>query len=204
MSDQWGVGDKKDAKPFDRAPLGDEWVDLIFGEHPHSRSDNRMYARMPCGEVEAFDGHRICTRIEINESNYLKTSELSGDEIRKGGSVKVWMNGLQVYSDFVRSWESGMARARDYINKVFSGTFPLKPWDPDDWKALEGRKVFYREIPSLIDHVIPHQNCVIVVPDGVKAYPPAPWHNDRGDYDEYENRSAKVEVDSPHIWWWRE
>ncbi len=41
----WGVGDCADAKAFDTAIVNGRSVDLIHGEHPHSRSDNTTYAR---------------------------------------------------------------------------------------------------------------------------------------------------------------
>jgi len=45
MEEQWGVGAKASAKAFMQTKVGKETVELIHGEHPHSRSDNNIYAR---------------------------------------------------------------------------------------------------------------------------------------------------------------
>ena len=50
MNEQWGVGKEKDAKAFDTVKMGGEELELIFGEHPHSRQDNTIYARGKSGD----------------------------------------------------------------------------------------------------------------------------------------------------------
>src|SRR6266550_5734358 len=93
MTDKWGVGNKKDEKAFAKTFVGSREVELFFGEFPHSRSDNNIYARWPDGRIDEFDGHRVLVSVELSMKNYLKESELSGDEIRKGGSCLIKFNG---------------------------------------------------------------------------------------------------------------
>ncbi len=59
MEEQWGFGNAKENKAFDTVKIGEETVDLFFGEHPHSRQDNTIYARTKGGSIYEFDGHRL-------------------------------------------------------------------------------------------------------------------------------------------------
>ena len=198
----WGIGSKKDAKAFDTIELHGATYDLVFGEHPHSRRDNNVYARSPSGNIEGFDGHRLCWRIEVEEQNYLKESELSGDEIRKGGSFKLFVDGECIYEGFCRSVEYGMKaaeRMKDKLSDVAGG----------DWlraktrEKLVGRPIFYHGVPAVISSLIVDQGCVIIkAADGHKLRAPVyeedpdEWALDNGD-------GVKDEVTSPHIWWFR-
>lgn len=131
MSDEWGVGNKTKEKAFDTAQVGKQAVDLIFGEHPHSRRDNTTYARFPSGDIEGFDGHRICTKIEIEESNYLKTSGLSGNQVRKTCTVKVFFNGEQVFEDWHRTYDRAYELAKKYIEwstDLLGSGCPIRTW----------------------------------------------------------------------------
>ncbi len=201
--DQWGVGNASNAKAFDTITLHGRQYDLIFGEHPHSRRDNNVYARSPSGEIEEFDGHRLCWRVEIEESNYLKESELSGDEIRKGGSYKLFVDGECIYEGFCRSVESGMkfaARKMEELEEACGG----------DWlrsktrERMIGRPIFYHGVPAVITSIIVDQGCVIIqAADGYKLAAPV-YEEDPDDLALDHSDGVKDEVTSPHIWWWRE
>ena len=205
MSDQWGVGDKAAAEPFAQAKVGVTPVGLIFGEHPHSRSDNRVYARFPSGNVEAFDGHRLMTRIEIEESNYLKTSELSGDEVRKGGSARIFFNGVQVYEFFTRDAQRALIKAHGLIDKL--SEHPAMDALLDErvpaGDRLRGRRVYYRGVPAVLAYTMPAQGCVMVEPIPGHTFPPPPWAHDP-DNSSHEERDVKEDILSPHIWWYRD
>src|SRR5262245_54628123 len=104
--EKWGYGDPQDKKPWGKAIMGRPGrprpMDLLWGEHPHSRSNNNIYAREGDGEIYGFDGHRILIDVTIRSNNYLKSSYYSGDEIRKGGSGAIIADGEQVYEFFFR------------------------------------------------------------------------------------------------------
>lgn len=205
MTDEvkWGVGSAHDAKAFDQIELHGRTYDLIFGEHPHSRRDGNVYARSPSGDIEAFDGHRLCWRIEVEERNYLKESELSGDEIRKGGSFKLFVDGECIYEGFCRSVEYGMkaaGRMVEELGDVCGG----------DWlraktrEKLIGRRVYYHDVPAVITSLIVDQGCVIInAAEGHKLRPPVYEENPKDWLLDHED-GVKVEVTSPHIWWYRE
>src|SRR5262245_36631578 len=95
--DQWGFGNPEKQEAFDHSMMDDGTpFDLVFGEFPHSRSDNDVYARFADGSVEDFDGHRVLVRVSLRSMNYLKCSGLSGNEVRKGGWCMIEFNGRKV------------------------------------------------------------------------------------------------------------
>lgn len=99
---QWGVGDRANSDAHSTTIVGGHVVELIAGEHPHSRSDNSTYARYrgrgSGGRVVGFSGHSRRWALEIEEFNYLKESHLSGDEVRRGCRAKISVEGRQVYA----------------------------------------------------------------------------------------------------------
>lgn len=203
MSEQkWGVGSKKDAKAFDTITLHGRPYELFFGEHPHSRCDNDTYARGPDGEIEEFDGHRICWRVEVSEHNYLKESELSGDEIRKGGAYRLYVDNVCIYEGFCRSVESGMRMAQQKMDELSEAA--AGDWLRDkDRSKLIGRKVFYHNVPAVITSLIVDQGSVIIAPeDGYKLAAP-PYEEDPEEWALEHQDGVKDDVTSPHIWWWR-
>jgi hypothetical protein len=201
---EWGIGNKADAKPFDRTFLGDKEVDLIFGEHPHSRQDNNEYARLEDGTIHDFCGHRRLIDVEIKSSNYLKSSHLSGDEIRKSVIGSIFSDGKKVYEFFSREPDIALLRAYHLLQKLQSHE---SNWLSLDGRyALVGRKIYYHDQPATINAFIEDQGCVIIQSEPSFA-PPRSNEEDELDYwsdwkrdDHYE---IKDDVLSPHIWWFR-
>ena len=195
----WGVGDQAMAKPFAVAMVGKTQVELITGQHPHSRSDNRHYARWPDGRIEEFDGHRIQIRVELQTYNYLKESELSGDQVRKGGTGRIFFNARQVYEWFFRDVQQACRQTDRLIGELLA--CPANLWESDVVAKLRGRRVFYRDTPAVISSVILDQGCVLLqaeTPDG--QFPSPPWR----ERDDILEADVKVEVIDPHIWWFRD
>lgn len=174
-------------------------VDLVHGEHPHSRCDNTTYARWPDGRIEGFDGHRILWEVQLKESNYLKQSDLSGDEVRKGGNGVLIANGVQVYEFFFREIQRALKDASRLIEQLEE--CPFRIWDEDERQRVKGRKIFWRDQPAIITGLCLDQGCVIIAPDGFKNFVAPPWRENGDDDGE---RTVKAEVIDPHIWWWRD
>jgi hypothetical protein len=197
-NEQWGVGNAKDSKAFDTTTCGTgnnaKTIELIHGEHPHSRRDNTTYARTKDGRIYGFDGHRAPIKIEIEEYNYLKESELSGDEIRKGCSVKVFAGGVQIFDEFHRDYHRGYLMAKAYIDAIseMGHRFPKEP------EKLIGKVIGYREQLCKIDRVIVEQGCLILSTVDGK---PFKRHFLYSEDDWEEETSIKVEITSPHICW---
>lgn len=202
MSEQWGHGDLSKAKTFAWTKLGEEdhgVVELFIGEHPHSRSDNTIYGRADSGIVYGFDGHRILIDVQLRSYNYLKESELSGDEIRKGGECAILADREQVYSFFFRDVHWALRKADHLITEL--SEHPSSLFEKKARDALPGRKIFYRNHPAIIERLILDQGCAIIRSADGSPFP-CPAYRDPND-DERET-SIKDEILSPHIWWWRD
>lgn len=194
-SNKWGVGNKKDAKPYDRVLLGEKEVDLIFGEHKHSFIDNNSYVRLDDKNIYPFDGHRRCFSIHIDESNYLKESQISGDQVRKTCEVKVFINSKQCFEGHHRNYEGAYKKAQRFIESI-----EMLDWYPFNTQKVIGKVIGYKEQLFKIESVIIDQGCMILVTlDGEKRKPFL-WE-DREDYENDTDDSIKVEVNCPHITW---
>lgn len=192
----WGVGNRKNEKAFDTVTVNGHEYDLIFGEHPHSRQDNNMYTRSKGGHIESFSGHRRPFKIEIEESNYLKESELSGDEVRKGGSAKLYVAGIPCLNEFCRSYESGYRIIQDFIMKMEMNW----SWYPKNPEKQIGKIIGYREQIFKIKSIdVEYADMIIETLDG-KPRKKFLWE-DEEDLDEIES-TVKVNIVSEHIDWY--
>lgn len=205
MSDQWGVGNKSNEKAFDKTKLGGGEVELIFGEHPHSRRDNNIYARTSDGTIYDFDGHRRLIDISITSSNYLKESDMSGDQIRKQCIGRVSVDGIQLIEEFGREPLRMMRHLESLIEKY--SEHESNWFSADDRAKLPGRKIWYHDHPATIRRLIEDQGALIIVTE--PGFKPPHAGNDPDEHDywddwkEGDHYQVKEEVLSPHIWWWR-
>lgn len=95
----------------------------------------------------------------------------------------------------------GIPTAVHTLIKLIEGPINVNEIDFD--KKLIGRKVWYRSQPAIVTHYCDHQGCVILAPDGIEKFAvPAEFADEEGD-DFYENGVAKVELDDPHVYWFR-
>lgn len=202
MTEQWGAGDRSKWSDHGYVKIGRSTYPLIYGEHPHSRSDNRHYVDMGAKEPVGFDGHRVMIDVRVTSTNYLKESELSGDQVRKGGSCEIIADGDVVFEFFHRDAQGALLRAHHLIGQLFDaggGDWMIK----DRREKLVGRKLFYREHPAYVERLIVDQGCLILRTESGEPFPAPVWRKD-GDFYDGDEPTAKVEVIDPHIWWWRE
>lgn len=200
MSEQWGAGDRSKWSDHGTVMVGRKEYPLIYGEHPHSRPDNRHYVDTGSVEPVGFDGHRVLVGVTIESSNYFKDSYLSGDQIRKSGSCKIFADGVCVFEFFFRDPQWALRKADHLIGELFehSSGWMLKR----ERERLVGRKIFYDRTPAIIGRLIEDQGCIIIKPDGVDLFPTPVWADD--EYGDLEDRDElKVEVTDPKIWWFR-
>lgn len=184
-------------KPFTTVIVEGHSRDLHFGE-AHSTSSKHDYVKLAGDEFVPFDGHRKCIKIELEENNYLKESYLSGDEVRENCTVKVFINGVQVYEDWHRTYGQAYKKAEHFIEKVED-----LDWFPLQTESKVGTKVGYREQIFRISSFCIDQGCMILETlDGKprKAFISEndPEWDDPSDID----NSLKVEITDPAIWWW--
>lgn len=202
MSDQWGVGNKADAKAFDTIQEGE----LIFGEFPHSRQDNNIYLRRKDGSIEDFDGFRRRIDIKVVSSNYLKESEYSGDQVRKQVLGTIIVDDVPLVEIFGRDPVDVMRRLEILITEYSehaSGWF-----NKNDREKLVGRKIWYHDQPATIVRLIEDQNCIMIAtePDfkpPQRGEDPEEMYDYWDDWKKDDHYEVKDEVLSPHIWWWR-
>lgn len=198
MTENWGPGNK--FEPFDKVLIKDETIELGFGEHPHSRNDNDLYVKFPDGRIEGFAGHRVCWEIQIEEYNYLKQSELSGDEIRQGCTTSIFANKIKIYELSTRTYEQALFEIRVTIDKLLELPFAL--WKDEDRETLIGRKVYYRNTPAKITMLLLEQGCVMMIADNSTGLFPNPPYRKEDDMEEQDE--IKAEVIDPNIWWYRD
>lgn len=200
----YGKGSEHSPKPFARTMVGSSIVDLVHGEHPHSRSDNSIYARWQDGRIEGFNGHRLLTTILFQDNNYLKTSGLSGNQVRKGGLCTITINGFSCAKFGYRDIDWALFEAYSTLQKIKDFTIQL--WDEDERKKLVGRKVYYDSHPAVIRYLFEEDMDVILDADPppfpFRAYQQEDLKNGE-DADSDDRNTVKDTIFSSHIWWWR-
>lgn len=197
-TEQWGPGEPSRWRFFDEGELYGKHYRLFFGAHPHSRNDNDTYALFDDGHVEEWAGHRVRTKIVIEEENYLKESELSGDEIRRGGNCTISFNDRPVYGFFTRDARDALIKANQLLIELREHPVRLD----QAHTLMEGRKVYYRGVPGTITYWMGDQGAVSIVAEDGQIFPrPTPHEEDWPDSDRHE---IKEDILSQHIWWFRD
>jgi hypothetical protein len=198
MEEKWGVGENpKEKQAFGKTIVDGHEYDLIFGDYPHSRQDNTIYARDKEGRVTGFDGHRLPFKIVIEERNYMKDSELSGDQIRKSCKGELWLNGIQIYDGSHRTYERMYKEITRFIDEMEMNW----SWFPNKLEEVIGKTIGYKEQLFVIERVIVDQACLIL--KHVEGKRKKFLYEDEEDFDEYEAEdSVKVEITSPQICWY--
>ena len=199
--EEWGVGNRADEEAFATAIVGEHTVDLITGEHPHSRSYDSHYARWKDGEIEGFDGYRSLFDIEITSNNYLKTSGLSGNEVRKGGECKIKVNGKVVHSFFHRDPQRALRKADRMIDRIIA--HPVWRGDVGPFQEMVGRKVYWREVPAVVTYWVEGEGSVLIEAEKGHKFVKPPYY-DEYDWEPDQEKVVKADLFDNHIWWWRD
>lgn len=142
-----------------------------------------------------FDGHRILWGFEYEPHNYLKESELSGDEWRKGGYMTITRNGVSVFKEFCRNPE------RAFV--VMQYTLP-KLQDFFNWDDIKvGHKLYNRNHPAVIERIGGDGEITVKSADGK----PFPWAFKIEDVEEMEDDEwydeDRVHILSDELYWTR-
>jgi hypothetical protein len=200
----WGVGNNSEEKAFDTTFVGKQQVELIFGEHPHSRQDNNVYARWKSGEIEGFDGHRLLHEITFRDYNYLKESELSGNEVRKGGECVIRINGHIVQTFFYRNIERALHKAAHVLDEI--ADHPIRLWSEQELNTLVGRKIYYRDQPAIVVEYIAEQSCVIIRSANGEPFALTAYDLECSAIGQLVERECEIKesIHSNRISWWRE
>jgi len=197
----WGVGKEVNSKAWMDVKISGQDYELIHGEFPHSRQDNTIYARSKENpeRIYGFDGHRLPFKIVIEESNYLKSSGLSGDEIRKACSGKLFLNDIQVYECGGRTYE----RAFKNIDSFIDSMEEKWSWYPKEINEYVGKLIKYEGQIFRIKSFVVSQACMILeTPDGKER---KPFYYEISDFEQNDfdgSDTLKVSINSDKIWWW--
>lgn len=217
-TEQWGAGPKEKWQVFGTVLVGNEEVPILHGEHKHTGgNDNSFYVLLDGDDEEeeptGFDGHRPLVDIEIKSENYLKSSNLSGNEVRKGGDCNIYFNRQQVYSFFFRDPLDAALEAREYVRKLRRHSAYQKGKKGKPFDSLVGSKVFYREVPAVVTDWLQDQGSIIIeAAPGHNFSPPVWMMNSELDEidDEMDNwiadggpETVKTDLLDDNIWWYR-
>lgn len=211
--DQWGVGNAADAKAYGQTTLrlsnGERQIDLIQGQFPHSRSDDRTYGRLTgtlppdAPRIYSFSGHRVRVHLDIQEYNYLKESDLSGDDIRKGCMLHVQLNDVLAYGKFTRTYSQALHEAAQLVPRLLE--LPVSLAQPG-FPELIGRRVRYQGCPATVELYFPEQGALILaLAPGCELPPPdylSPEERELYDPKDDENQRPKIDLFSERLWWW--
>lgn len=201
--DKWGFGDPAKARHVSWTTIGETRhgvLEILHGEHKHSYSSNSFYAKDDHGAIYDFDGHHYLIDVEIKSHNYLKESHLSGDEVRKGGTANIIVDGECVYSFFFRDPQAALLRAYNLITTLSEHSSDI--FNKDSRAKLPGRKIYYHGVPAVIKYLILDQGCIVMEPAPGFEFKPQPWQEE--DWESRDHATIKDEILSPHIWWWRD
>ncbi len=150
-----------------------------------------------------FDGHFLEWKIEYVPETYLKESEISGNEWRKGGQARIYLNGDCVLNEFCRSVERALMILSGKLHEL-QCHFELLGVDIKDWKEeLKRKKVLYCGIPSTIEYYS-HDGEMIITRDDGKDYLPDLYPSlveKDGTYDTEWGSKDRVHITDKRINW---
>lgn len=150
-----------------------------------------------------FNGHFLEWKLEYIPKTYLKESQLSGDEWRKGGAVKIYLNGDCVLNEFCREPETALILLSKglYELQCFFEVFGVHV---DNWqKRMIGKKVRMGSIPSTIVRYCGDGEIIVKRDDGKDFTPdlyPSLIEED-GSYDTEWGDEDRVHFLDKRIYW---
>lgn len=222
--DRWGFGrghmnyrtgewEGVEQKPFDYAFLGNKRIPLLHGEHPHSRQDRTTYALIGL-DPYGFSGHRRKVKVVIESSNYLKTSDLSGDEVRRTCEGAIYVDDVQIEEFGGRDPEDVLLVAHRKLQAHFDGGVMGGLWDEEGMADRLGSLVYLGNTPAVVTRLLRDQASVWVEPaNEAGEFPPAAWcieeamENGQDPLEEWRDHGyhdgQKIEIGSRDLWWHR-
>ena len=145
-----------------------------------------------------FDGHHTLWSFSYEPKTYLKESELSGDEWRKGGSLKIFRDGACVFEEFVREPERALRYIAWYLPKLQDF-----PWE----YMVVGRKLYNHDVPCHVERLCNNGEVIVKTEDGSDF----PWaykieaikNGEMTEADDEWKDEDRVHVLSDHLNWHR-
>lgn len=153
-----------------------------------------------------FNGHFVEWRFEYIPKTYLKESELSGNEYRKGGTVKIWLNDDCVYSEFCRTENMALTLITKHLHEL-KCHFEVFGIHLDKWKEeVVGKKVYHAGVPSIVERYCGDGEIILRTESGrpYEIYGSKIGRiKEEPDYDDEWYDKDRVHITDSRIWWWR-
>ena len=147
-----------------------------------------------------FNGHFLEWKLEYNPKTYLKESEFSGDQWRKGGDVKIYLNGDCVLNQFCREPERALMLLAKGLHEL-QCHFELFGVQIDKWKEeMIGKKVYFCGIPSTVIRYVSDGEIIVKRDDG-KDYRPDVYPSLINDEDNEWGDEDRVHITDQRINW---
>lgn len=150
-----------------------------------------------------FDGHFLEWKLEYVPETYFKESEISGEQWRKGGSVRIYLNDDCVMNEFCREPERALMLLSKGLHEL-QCHFELFGVQIKNWKEeLVGKKVRLGCIPSTIVRYAGEGNVIVKRDDGKDYLPdlyPSLVEKD-GSYDTEWGDEDRVHITDKRLNW---
>lgn len=154
-----------------------------------------------------FNGHFIEWKFEYIPKTYLKQSELSGDEYRKGGNVKIYLNNDCVLNEFCRTENMALTLITKHLHEL-KCYFELQGVDLEGWQEkLVGRKVYHAGVPSIIESYCGNGEIILKTEDGkpyeIYGHKKEEYKEDPENYEDEWYDKDRVHITDSRISWFR-
>lgn len=154
-----------------------------------------------------FDGHFLEWKLEYIPETYLKESEMSGDQYRKGGSVKIYLNDDCVYNEFCREEDMAITLMSKGLHEL-KCHFELLGIHLDKWKEeLVGKKVYHAGVPSIVDSYCGNGEIIVRTEDGkpyeIYGFKKEELKEDPDNYEDEWKDKDRVHITDSRIYWYR-
>lgn len=152
-----------------------------------------------------FDGHFVEWKFEYVPKTYLKESELSGDEYRKGGNMRIYLNGDCVCEEFCRTEDMALVLVAKHLHEL-KCHFELLGWDIEGWqKKIVGQKVYHAGVPSIVERYCGDGEIILRTEDGkdYEIYGHKKEDEKEGDFEDGWHDKDRVHITDKRIYWHR-
>lgn len=144
---------------------------------------------------EDFNGHRVLWSFSYEPYTYLKESELSGDEWRKGGTIRIFKDGVCMCHEFCREPLNAASRMWHLLVECMEG----------HWDLIKvGRKIYHGGTPSVIDSICDDGEIIVRTENGepYRIYGHVLEDEKNGEKSEWHDRD-RIHYTDKRIYWWR-
>lgn len=151
-------------------------------------------------DLTPFNGE-VCWSYEVYQKNYFRKDELSS-----GTFCKIYCAGEQVY-EFRCGWNLMPHMIMTTICKLKELSIITPITHRNYEKDIIGRKIFFKDKPSIISRYIKKYGELIIIPDPdehVEDFGRCCWMESEDEYEDITEGGVKVDILSSDIYWFRD